>query len=215
MPPELPDTRHRNPRQRVVEVMTAAQEDAMAQLRREGIPEAQALALMQRISSFAVHTLRELDHLYREFEDLLAHDPDRSAAHQEWFDTKVGGMLLSLESFIDALVAEALNKTKEEYRQQVSQQKEAVTLPARPAPAARGAYPVWMLIVWMIGIATATLFAWQGSASLFWAGIGLLVPLLLWLKVGKSGWGLLFPLTGIGMEAYAVLWHLIVEGGFP
>jgi hypothetical protein len=88
-------------------------------------------------------------------------------------------------------------------------------MPTRSAPAAGGELPVWMLLVWMTGIAAATLIAWQSSASILWAGIGCLVPLLLWLKVGKSPWGLVFPLIGIGMEAYAVLWHLIVEGGFP
>jgi hypothetical protein len=66
----------------------------------------------------------------------------------------------------------------------------------------------------MTGIAAATLFSWHASGSIIWAGIGLLVPLLLWCKVGKVWWGLVFPLTGIGMEAYAVVWHIVVEGGF-
>jgi hypothetical protein len=215
MPPDLPDNRQKNPRHRAVAVITRAQEDTLRQLRRDGVPEAYALAVMQRISAFAIHTLRELDLLYREFEELLAHDPDRTQAHQEWLDTKAGGLLLTLEAGISALVAEAINKAKADYRDHLSQPREVVTPPARPAPAAREAYPVWMLLVWMTGIAAATLLAWQGSASILWAGIGLLVPLLLWVKVGKSGWGLVFPLTGIGMEAYAVLWHVFVQGGFP
>jgi hypothetical protein len=215
MPPQVPNNQQQTPRQRAIAVMTRAQEDALHQLRRDGVSEAYALAVMQRISSLCLHTLRELDGVYREFEALLAADPDRSPAHQEWLDTKAGGLLLTLEALIAAVVAEAGNNAKAAYHDFVSPPREAVTPPARPAKPAREAYPVWMLLVWMTGIAAATLLAWQGSASILWAGIGLLVPLLLWVKVGKSGWGLVFPLTGIGMEAYAVLWHVFVQGGFP
>jgi hypothetical protein len=123
-------------------------------------------------------------------------------------------LLLTLEALIAAVVAEASNNAKAAYHDHVSQPREVVTPPARPARAARGELPVWMLLVWMTGIAASTLFSWHASASLVWAGIGCLVPLLLWLKVGKSPWGLVFPLSGIGMEAWAVLWHVFVEGGF-
>jgi hypothetical protein len=220
MPSQLPNNQQQNPRKsdfprhRVVEVMTAAQEDAMAQLRREGVPEAYALAVIERISAFCLRTLRELDRVFREFEELLANDPERTQAHQAWLDTKAGGLLLMLESTIASLIAEAIEKAKADYRTHVSPPKEAVTMPAQPPQAAREEYPVWMLLVWMSGIAASTLLSWQSSASIIWAGIGWLIPLLLWCKVGKSGWGLVFPLIGIGMEAYAVLWHLIVEGGF-
>jgi hypothetical protein len=206
--PQLRDNQQQNPRHRVVAVMTAAQEDALRQLRRDGVSEAFALAVIEQISSLCLQTLRDLDRVYREFEELLA--VDRSEAHQGWFETKAGGMLLILESALASLIAEAIEKAKADYRTHVSPPKEAVTLPARPPQAAREAYPVWMLLVWMTGIAAATLIAWQSSASILWAGIGCLVPLLLWLKVGKSPWGLVFPLIGMGMEAYAVLWHLIV-----
>jgi hypothetical protein len=157
-----------------------------------------------------------LDLLRREYEQLLAADPDRSQAHQAWFDTKVGGMLLTMEAFIAALVAEALNEAKEDYRQQVSQPREVVSVPAQRARAAPQEYPVpmWGLLVWMTGIAASTLFSWHASASIIWAGIGLLVPLLLWCKVGKVPWALIFPLSGIGMEVWLVLWHVFVEGGF-
>ena len=57
MPPQLPNNQQRNPRHRVVAVMTAAQEDAMAQLRRAGIPETHALLVIQRISSLCLQTL--------------------------------------------------------------------------------------------------------------------------------------------------------------
>jgi hypothetical protein len=214
MPPQLPNNQQRNPRHRVVELITRSTDDALRQLRQAGIPETEALAVIQRYAAFAIHVLRELDLLYREFEELLAADPDRSQAHQEWFDTKVGGMLLTIEAFIAALVAEVINTAKEEYRQQVSQPREVVSVPAQPAQVAREEYPVWMVLVWMAGIAASTLFSWQGSGSIIWAGIGFLVPLLLWCKVGKLWWGLFFPLLGIGMEMWAVLWHIVVEGSF-
>jgi hypothetical protein len=214
MPAQLPNNQQQNPRHRVVAIMARAQEDALQQLRRDGVSEGYALAVMQRISSLCLQTLRELDGVYREFEALLAEDPDRSQAHQEHLETKAGGVLLTLESFIAAVVAEAINKAKADYHNHVSQPWEIVTTPARPAQAVRGEFPVWMLLVWMAGIAASTLVSWQGSASIIWAGIGFLVPLLLWLKVGKLPWGLLFPLIGIGMEVWVIAWHYFVEGGF-
>jgi hypothetical protein len=134
MPPQLPNNQQQNPRHRVVAVMTAAQEDALHQLRRDGVPEAQALAVMQRISSLCLQTLRELDHVYREFEELLAHNPDRTAAHQEWLDMRAGGLLLTLEAFIAALVAEAINAAKETYRDDISRRQEVI-IPAPPQPS--------------------------------------------------------------------------------
>src|SRR5918999_6414040 len=83
------------PRSRVVEVIERGQEDIVRQLQDAGIPETEALAVMKRFNAFAIQVLRELDDLYRGFEQLLAHNPDRSAAHQEWFETKAGGVLLT------------------------------------------------------------------------------------------------------------------------
>jgi hypothetical protein len=74
--------------------------------------------------------------------------------------------------------------------------------------------PMWMLLLWMSGIAASTLFSWHASGSIIWAGIGFLVPLLLWGKVGNVRWALLFPLIGMGLEAWVICWHFIVEGGF-
>jgi hypothetical protein len=216
MPPQLPNNQQRTPRHRVVEVIERSTDDAVRQLRAAGIPETAALAVIRRYAVFSVQVLRELDALYREYEHLRASDPDRSAEHQEWFDTKLGGMLLTLEACIAALVAEAINKAKEDFRQQVSPSREVGSVPAQRVRAAPQEYPVpvWWLLVWMTGIAVSTLFSWHVSASIIWAGIGCVVPLLLWCKVGKVWWGLFFPLIGIGMEVWLVLWHVFVEGGF-
>jgi hypothetical protein len=215
MPPELPDNKQRNPRHRVVAVMTRAQEDALHQLRRDGVPEGLALAVMQRISSLCLQTLRELDHVYREYEELLAADPDRSAAHQEWLETKTGGVLLMLESFIAELIAEALKKAKEDYQRQLSQPRDVPTIPARQYRPAWVSFLLAMtnLFVWVAGMVAAGVFAYQGTGMLFWAGIGFLIPFGLWFKLGSRGWGLVFPLIGIGLEAGVLYWLYVVEGG--
>src|ERR687892_44879 len=136
MPPDSPQNRSALPRSRVVEVIERSQEDVLRQLRAAGLPETEALLVIKRVNEFAIQVLRELDLLYREFEELLAQDPDRSQAHQEWLDTKAGGLLLTLESFIAALVAEALNKAKEDYRTELSRPRNVITpVPTPPPPS--------------------------------------------------------------------------------
>ena len=215
MPPQLPNNQQQTPRHHVIAVMTAAQEDAMAQLRRAGIPETHALLVIQRISAFSLQTLRELDQVYRDFEELVAHDPDRSQAHQEWLDTKAGGLLLTLEAMIAALVAEAINKAKADYRDQVSQPQTVMSVPPKQSR------PEWVpfllaltnLFVLVAGMVAAGMFAYQCSGLVLWAGIGFLVPFVLWLKLGGRWWRLVFPLTGIGLEAWLLCWLSVVEGG--
>jgi hypothetical protein len=131
MPADRPQNQHALPRSRVVEVIERSTDDALRQLREAGIPETEALAFIQRFSVFSVQVLKELDHLYREYKELLAEDPDRSQAHQEWLDTKAGGMLLTLEAMIAALVAEAINKAKEDYRSGLSKRQEVHHAAAR------------------------------------------------------------------------------------
>ena len=175
MPPEPSHTQHTLPRNRVVEVIERDQEDIVRQLRAAGIPETEALAVIRRFTVFSVQVLRELDHLYREYEELLAEDPDRSEAHQEWFDTKLSGMLLTIEAFIAAVVAEAINKAKADYRDEISRRQEVITLPSRP--------PVW-------------------EQALHAAGRQLRDPLVLW-AVGLTAWFLVWffvigsPLAGL------------------
>jgi hypothetical protein len=185
----------------------------MAQLRQAGIPETQALLVIQRISAFSLQTLRELDLVYREFAELLAEDPDRSQAHQEWLDTKAGGLLLTLEAFIAALVAEAINKAKEDYRAALSQPREVITMP--PKPSRSGWVPFLLttasFLVWLAGMVSGLLLAWQLSGEFVLAGFGLLLPVVLWRMVGRFWWGLLFPLSGIGLEAWVLYWLYVVE----
>jgi hypothetical protein len=177
MPPQVPNNRQRNPRHRVVEVMTRAQEDALYQLRRDGVPEAYALAVMQRISSLCLHTLRELDGVYREFEELLA--ADRSGAHQEWFETKAGGMLLTLEALITALVAEAINKAKEEYRAETSTSQEVIVpTPSRPSLWEEAQQNLGLLlrnpfVLWLVSTAASFCLGFLLSGSTTWGLIAM------------------------------------------
>jgi hypothetical protein len=143
MPSDSPQHHAAFPSSRVVEIIERGQEDILRQLRDAGIPETEALAVIRRFNEFAVHVLRELDQLYRAFEALDAADPDRSQAHQEWFDTKLGGMLLTIEDFIAALVAEAIKKAKEDYRSELTTPREVITLPPRP--------PVWEQALHAVG----------------------------------------------------------------
>ena len=216
MLPDSPQNRSALPRSRVVEVIERGQEDILRQLRNAGIPETEALAVIRRFNAFAVQVLRELDHLYREFKQLLAEDPERSADHQEWLETKLGGMQLTIEAFIAALVAETINKVKEDYRNQLSQPREVITVPHQPSR------PGWLAenftaiseLVWIAGMVAGFVMAWQFTGSFVVAGIGFLMPFLLWLKAGKFRWALLIPLSGIILEVWLLFWLFVVEGGY-
>jgi hypothetical protein len=131
---ESPQNHSALPRSRVAEVIERSQEDALRQLRQAGIPETEALLVMQRYSAFALQVIRELDLVYREFEQLLANDPDRSQEHQAWLETKAGGMILTIEAFILELVAQAIDKAKVDYRADLSRPREVIDMPpSRPS----------------------------------------------------------------------------------
>jgi hypothetical protein len=115
MPTDHPNKQGVVPKRRAVAVIECAQEDALRQLRQAGVPETIALAVMERISSFGVQTLRELDLLYQQFEEIVMED-GRTAAHQDWFDNKAAALLLQLESAIATLVAEAIRQATDELK---------------------------------------------------------------------------------------------------
>ena len=216
MLPDSPQNRSALPRSRVVEVIARSTDDALRQLRQAGVPETEALAIIQRFNKFSIQVLREMDSLYRQFEELLAHAPERSAEHQEWLETKLGGMQLTIEAFIAALVAETINKVKEDYRNQLSQPREVITVPHQPSR------PGWLAenftaiseLVWIAGMVAGFVMAWQFTGSFVVAGIGFLMPFLLWLKAGKFRWALLIPLSGIILEVWLLFWLFVVEGGY-
>jgi hypothetical protein len=211
MPPDSPQNRSALPRSRVVEVIERSQEDVLRQLRAAGLPETEALLVIKRVNEFAIQVLRELDLLYREFEELLAQDPDRSQAHQEWLDTKAGGLLLTLESFIAALVAEAMNKAKEDYRTELSQPRNVISpVPAPPPPS------VWEealqelrrllrnpVVRWSAGLSAWFLVWLLVSGSTTWALIAVgITAVVVWLFEKP---GLVFILTAGGVLLLIVL----------
>jgi hypothetical protein len=137
MPADSPKNQHVFPRGRVVEVIEHAAEDAMRQLRHAGIPETQALLVMQRIHTFCLQSLRELDQVYREFEELVAQDPNRSEAHQAWFADRTTTMLMHVEVAIASLVTQAIDKLKDEYKRESLPQRDVITtVPIKPPPSA-------------------------------------------------------------------------------
>jgi hypothetical protein len=217
--PDAPKNQNILPRSRVVEIIDRAQEDALHQLRQNGVPEEEALAVIRRFSAFAIQVLRELDLLYREFEEVLAQDPDRSAEFQAWLDTKAGGLLLTLESFIAAVVAEASNKAKENYRTGLSQPREVIT----PVPAAPRRSP-WQESLWelgqsltpwlllLVGLGAWFLLWWLVSGSLIIAVIAIGVTVFM---------GVFFELVGLWLSAVMgglcliliLLFTVLEEGG--
>jgi hypothetical protein len=193
MMPDSPKNQHSLPRSQVVEVIMQGQEEILRQLRAEGITETEALAVIKRFSTFSVQVLRELDDLYRQFSELLANDPERGAAHQEWLETKTGGVLLMLESFISELIAEALKKAKENYRTTISQPRDVI-IPTPPRPS------VW-------------------EQALYVLGRQLRDPLVRW-SVGYSAWFLVWffaigtPIAGfIAISITAVVVYFFEKAG--
>jgi hypothetical protein len=177
----------------VVEIIARGQEDILRQLRAEGIPETEALAVIKRFSAFSVQVLRELDDLFRQFSELLANDPERSAAHQEWLETKTGGVFLMLEAFIAELMAEALKKAKEDYRTEISRSRDVI-IPTPPRPL------VWEQALHVLGRQCRD-------------------PLVYW-SVGLSAWFLVWffaigtPLAGlIAMSITAVVVYFFEKAG--
>jgi hypothetical protein len=67
-------------------------------------------------------------------------------------------------------------------------------------------------LVWAAGMAASLVFSYQGSGSIVWAGIGLLIPFLLWVRLHSAWWALIFPLIALGLEAWVLYWLYVVEG---
>jgi hypothetical protein len=214
MPVDRPKKQEVVPKSRVVKVIERSQEDALAQLRQAGVPETHALLVMQRISSFCLQTLRELDLIYRQFEEIVAEE-GRSEAHADWLHNKAAALLLQVESALAALVAEAIGKATEDLKNQPRPPEPVTEVPRiQPAPPARlpGLPAVLWLLMWLAGMGASLLFSYQSSGSIVWAGIGLLIPFLLWVRLHSAWWALIFPVIALAGEAWVLYWLYIVEG---
>jgi hypothetical protein len=196
--PDSPNKRHAVPRRQVVEVIERHQEDAMRQLRQSGVPEEQALAVMQRIAVFCLQTLRELDVIYREFEELVAKD-GRSEAHQRVFTDKAAALLTAVEAAIAGLVADAIRQARDDYQKHLSQPKDVITVPAPPRREREHPRNPWLL--WLVGLGAWLMFWPLVSASLSWTviafGITAIVALALFEKAGLVFLGILGGLVSL------------------
>jgi hypothetical protein len=146
----------------------------------------------KRIAAFCLQTLRELDVLYREFEELVGKD-GRSEAHQRFINDKAAALLTALETAIAALLADAIRKARDDYQKHLSQPKEVITVPAPPRREAQHPRNPWLL--WVVGLGAWFLFWPLVSVSLTWTviafGITAIVALVLFEQAGLVFLGVL------------------------
>jgi hypothetical protein len=214
MPLDRPKKQQVVPRSRVAEVIERAQEDARRTLRQAGVPEQQALAVMERIVSFSLSVFTVLDEAYRAFEEQIEEE-GRSEAHQDNAAEKGAALLLQLESAIAAIAAEAIGKAIHDWKNQPRPPEPVIEVTrVTPSPPARlpGLPAVLRLLVWVAGMAASLLFSYQSSGSIVWAGIGLLIPFLLWVRLHSAWWALIFPVIALAGEAWVLYWLSVVEG---
>jgi hypothetical protein len=211
MPLDLPKNRQAISRSRAVEVIERTQEDALRKLRQSGLPEQQALMVMQRISSFCLRTLRELDAMYRQFEELVELEPGRSEAHQRWLKDKSAALLLQCEAGLAEIVATTIRQAIHDYQHPPSPPQDVLSVPAKPS---RPAWLAFLLtaprfLVWLAGMAAWLLMGWQATGgSVFQTALAMLFPLVLWRFVGSSWWAVILPLGAVGL-----LYWLLFLGG--
>jgi hypothetical protein len=151
MPLDLPKNRQAISRSRAVEVIERTQEDALRKLRQSGLPEQQALMVMQRISAFCLRTLRELDVIYSEFEELVELELGRSEAHQRWLNDKSAALLLQVEAGLAEIVATVIRQAIHDLQHPPSPPQDVITVPAKPSRPA-----------WLAFLLTAPRFLWCG-----------------------------------------------------
>jgi hypothetical protein len=208
MPLDLPKNRQAISRSRVAEVIERTQEDALRKLRQSGLPEQQALMVMQRISAFSLRTLRELDEIYSEFEELVELELGRSEAHQRWLNDKSAALLLQVEAGLAEIVATVIRQAIHDLQHPPSPPQDVITVPAKPSR------PAWLaflltaprLLVWLAGMAAWLLMGWQATGgSVFLTALAMLFPFALWRFVGSSWWAVILPLGAVGLLAWVFL----------
>jgi len=196
MPPELPNNQRSILRRRTVAVIDRAQEEAMRELLKAGVPETHALSVMRRINAFCLETLKELDAIFRQFDEFVAAD-GRSEANQQWLNDKATALLLQLESAVASLVAETTHKILHEPVTQPERPREVITVPAKPtqSPWEKVLRHVLRHLVWVVGVAVWVLSVWQattGGALL--TVLGFVLAVVLWRSSGSFWWSVLFAM---------------------
>src|SRR5918997_244633 len=155
VPPELQ-------RRQLLEVIEDQQQKAWKKLRDAGVPEAQALAVLPRIRSYAMLALNEYDQAYMVIEQMVARH-GRSPEHDQFIADKGAFLLRQMEAGIAELVGFAIRGAI----------RDAETPPAQtviPAVTYKSHRPKWQiflsyvikLVIWLLGmpasLLTTTLF---------------------------------------------------------
>jgi hypothetical protein len=204
--PQLADLRNH-----AVEVITRTQDDAMRKLLQAGLPESVALTAMRRISAFSLQALQELDSLFRQFDDFVATE-DRTSEQQEWLNDKAAALLLQTQTAFATLVAETIQKTIQEYRDQLAHPKNetpTVTIDQRPVPQ-QGRWelaellPVLIVLGIVLGFIGWFLFWWLLSGSLAWGVIAFGLTVFLVVVFRMAG----VVLAGIAGVLFLLLFRL-------
>jgi hypothetical protein len=210
MPLDIPKNRQAISRNHAVEVIEHTQEDALRKLRQSGLPEQQALMVMQRISAFSLRTLRELDEIYRQFDGIIAED-GRSEHHSRWLHDKATALLLQVESGIAEIVASVIRQAIHDLQHPPVPPQDVLSVPAKPS---RPAWLAFLLtaprfLVWLTGMAAWLLMGWLSTGgSVFQTALAMLFPLVLWRFVGSSWWSVILPLGAVGL----LYWLLFIGG---
>lgn len=151
-----------------------------------GGPQKETLGILQQLENLVPPTkLTRFKWLAVELRKVQCNGP--RAEHQEYLDTKAGGLLLSIESFIAAVVAEASIKAKENYRTGLSPPREVI--PPVPAPPRRSAWEQFLVdlrrmrLPWWLWV--VCLYFWFS----FWSAVS-----------GSPTWGLI----ATGIAAFVV-----------
>ena len=207
MPSNRPNKHEVVPKRRMVEFIERTQEDAMRKLRQSGVPEVQVLRVMQRITSLCLQTLRELDHTYRQFEEIVT-EAGRSEANQTWLNNKAVALLLQVESAIATLVAEAIAQAIHDHKTQPPPAEPVIEVPRmQPAPPVRqhGLLTAIKLLLWLCAFPASLLLGYQLTGSEWWQLLFPPVLLVVWVLFRFSWWGLIFPVTILSTEALLYL----------
>jgi hypothetical protein len=185
-------------RRQLLELIEDQQQQALRKLRNAGLSEAQALAVMPRIRSYAMFALNEFDQAYLVFEEMTGRD-GRSTAHQQFIADKAAFLLRSIEAGIAELVAHAIRQAIKN-AQDPPVENVIAPIQYQPRPSAWQTFfaTTFKVLIWLCALPASFLLTTLFIGWDVWAFLGPVTLVVLWLLVRFSWWGLLFPLTALG-----------------
>ncbi len=193
VPPELQ-------RRQLLEVIEQEQQKAWKKLRDAGLSEAQALAVMPKIRSYCMYAFNEYEQAYLVIEEMVMRD-GRSPEHDQFIADKGAFLLRQMEAGIAELVGFAIRGAiRDAQTPPAPAPREVITtVPYKSRP------PFWQLflsyvlklVIWLVGLPASFLTTILFTGWDYWAFLGPISLVVLWLLVRFSGWGLLFPMSAI------------------